>query len=140
MAQAKKTKRSPMSDEHKGALAAGRDQGRAVRRYLEALEQNRPKRGRKRTPDSIKKQLAGIEEKLATADALSKVNLIQLRMDLQRELDTKVEAVDMSEVEEGFLRAAKEYGARRGISYAAWREAGVGPEILRKAGITRAAV
>ena len=33
----KRTK-TPMSDQHKEALAIGRDQGRAVRRYLEALE------------------------------------------------------------------------------------------------------
>ena len=35
----KKTrKRTPMSDEHKAALAKGREEGRIVRRYLEALE------------------------------------------------------------------------------------------------------
>ena len=38
-----------MSDEHKAALAEGRAQGRAVRAYLEALEANKPRRGRKRT-------------------------------------------------------------------------------------------
>ena len=42
-----------MSNEHKQALAEGREQGRGVRLYLEALEKNRPKRGRKRTSDSI---------------------------------------------------------------------------------------
>ena len=36
-----------MSDAHKEALAEGREQGRAVRRYLEALEANKPRRGRK---------------------------------------------------------------------------------------------
>jgi hypothetical protein len=65
--------------------------------------------------------------------------MIQQRMDLQRELDAKSEAVDMTEVEQGFLRAAKEYGTRKGITYAAWREAGVAPEVLRKAGISRGA-
>ena len=35
-----------MSEEHKAALAEGREQGRVVRRYLEALESQRPKRGR----------------------------------------------------------------------------------------------
>ncbi len=44
-----------MSAEHKAALAKGREEGRAVRRYLEALEEQRPRRGRKRTPESIKK-------------------------------------------------------------------------------------
>src|SRR5689334_9539098 len=46
MAPKKKTR--AMSDEHKAALAEGRAQGRAVRLYLEALEANKPKRGRKR--------------------------------------------------------------------------------------------
>lgn len=48
-AAVKKRPRTRMSDQHKAALAEGREQGRAVQRYLEALEQNRPKRGRKRT-------------------------------------------------------------------------------------------
>jgi hypothetical protein len=139
MSQAKKQQRAPMSSEHKDALAAGRDLGRAVRRYLEALDQNKPKRGRKRTPDSIQKQLTDIEQKLPSADALARVQMIQRRIDLQRELDTKSEAIDMTEVEKDFLRAAKEYGTRKGITYAAWREAGVAPEVLRKAGIARAA-
>ena len=60
-------------------------------------------------------------------------------MDLQRELDTKSESVDMNELEQGFLRAAREYGERKGITYAAWREAGVSADVLRKAGIGRGA-
>ena len=59
-AMATKRARRPMSDEHKAALAEGRNQGRAVRGYLEALEAHKPKRGRKRTPDSIKKRLERI--------------------------------------------------------------------------------
>ena len=51
-AKTKRT-RSPMSDSHKAALAEGREQGRAVRRYLEALEAHKLKRGRKRTQESI---------------------------------------------------------------------------------------
>ena len=51
-------KKTAMSDAHKAALAQGRAAGnRAVRNYLEALEAHKPKRGRKRTPDSIKKRL-----------------------------------------------------------------------------------
>ena len=59
-----------MSDEHKAALAQGRSEGRAVREYLEALRANKPKRGRKRTPDSIKKRLAVIDDQLESADPL----------------------------------------------------------------------
>src|SRR2546426_2494906 len=81
-----KRSRTPMSDSHKAALAEGREQGRAVRRYLEALEAHRPKRGRKRTPASIKKRLAAIEERLADADPLARPPLLEERMNLQREL------------------------------------------------------
>lgn len=127
-----------MTDEHKAALAEGRSQGRAVRRYLEALEANRPRRGRKRTPDSIQKRLGEIESKLATADALSRLQLLQERMNLTQELSSKDEAIDLSELEAGFVESARGYGERKGISYAAWREAGVDAAVLKRAGITRA--
>ena len=55
-----------MTAEHKQALAAGRNEGRAVKAYLDALEQNRPRRGRKRTTDSVKKRLAVIEKSSPT--------------------------------------------------------------------------
>ncbi len=126
-----------MTDAHKEALAIGREQGRAVRRYLEALEAHRPKRGRKRTADSIQKQLAAIEQKLPTADPLTRVQLIQQRMDLQNELTQKGETVDMAALEADFVRAAREYGERKGITYAAWREAGVDAGVLKRAGISR---
>ena len=71
-----------MSDSHKAALAEGREQGRAVRRYLEALEAHKPKRGRKRTQESIEKRLAGIEEQLPDADPLTRLHLVQERMNL----------------------------------------------------------
>src|SRR5688500_15570047 len=129
--------RTPMSDSHKEALAVGRDQGRAVRRYLEALEAHKPKRGRKRTVDSIKKRLDTIEQSLPNADALTRVQLIQERMNLARELETKQAGVDLGELEADFVKAAKESGDRKGISYAAWREAGVDARVLKAAGIGR---
>ena len=51
-----------MSDSHKAALAKGREEGRVVRAYLEALETTKPRRGRKRTVESIRKKLAAIEK------------------------------------------------------------------------------
>src|SRR5947209_20418106 len=74
-----------MSEEHKAALAEGREHGRVVRRYLEALESHRPRRGRKRTPESIAKRLAAIDERLANADPLSRLHLLQERTDLEQE-------------------------------------------------------
>jgi hypothetical protein len=134
---ARTAKRSSMSESHKAALAEGREQGRAVRRYLEALEAHKPKRGRKRTPESIQKRLSAIEEQLSTADPLTRVHLVQERMNLESELAAGDNAVDMAALEEGFVTAAGSYGQRKGITYAAWREAGVDPSVLRRAGIRR---
>jgi hypothetical protein len=126
-----------MSNEHKDALAEGRRQGAAVRRYLEALDAHRPKRGRKRTADSIEKRLAVIEESIGSAGPVERLQMIQERMNLQGELASMGNAVDLAGLEAEFVGAAKGYGDRKGISYAAWRELGVAPDVLRRAGITR---
>lgn len=131
-------RRGSMSDEHKAALAHGRDQGRAVRRYLEALEQARPRRGRKRTRESVERRLEPVEKQLVEASGVERLRLIQQRLDLRAELDAMVgNGVDLVELEDDFVNAAAEYGARRGLSYSAWREAGVSPAVLRRARITR---
>jgi hypothetical protein len=126
-----------MSKEHKAALAEGRDQGRAVRRYLEALEANKPKRGRKRSPDSMKKRLAAVEDEIAAADPLKRLHLVQERLDLQAALEASESTVDIAALEKEFISAAATYSERKGISYSAWRELGVPSNVLDKAGISR---
>lgn len=126
-----------MSDEHKAALAEGRNQSRSVRRYLEALDAHRPKRGRKRTPESMQKRLDRIEADLASADPLKRLRLIQERLDLSAELAVAGERVDLSGHEEEFVGAAASFSQRKGISYAAWRELGVDAAVLKRAGIRR---
>jgi len=130
-------KKTTMTREHKDALAAGRGEARDVKAYLEALQQHRPKRGRKRTPDSIRKRLTAIEAELASAAPLQQLQLVQERMDLTTELEHLSEKVDLSALEKRFVKSGKGYSARKGISYAAWRELGVPGEVLSKAGITR---
>jgi hypothetical protein len=130
-------KRTPMSNEHKAALAEGRDQGRAVRRYLEALDANKPRRGRKRTPDSVKKRLSAIDTEIATADPLRRVHLVQERSDLQAALEATESTVDIDALETDFVAAAAPYSERKGISYATWREVGVPAAVLQRAGISR---
>jgi len=133
------SKKRTMSDDHKAALAVGRAQSRAVSTYLEAIEANKPKRGRKRTADSINARLAKIEASLADADPLSALNYRQERIDLQAELRAMSESVDLDAIEAEFVKAAKGYGERKGITYAVWREAGVPADVLGKAGISRGA-
>ena len=126
-----------MSAEHKRALAVGRDEGRAVRQYLEALEAHKPKRGRKRTPETIERRLQRVEDELATADPLSRVLLVQEQMDLHAELENTPETIDLDALESDFVKAAAGYSQRKGISYTAWRTVGVDADVLRRAGIPR---
>ena len=126
-----------MSDDHKAALAEGRNQGRAVRRYLEALEAHKPKRGRKRTPESMQKRIDKIDAELDGAEPLKRVQLIQERLDLTAELGSAGTSVDLTNLEQGFIDAAAAYSARKGISYAAWRQLGVEAAVLKRAGIRR---
>ena len=130
-------RRQPMTRAHKDALARGRDEGRAVRRYLEALERNRPRRGRKRSPESVKKRLADVDERLGSADPLARLHLLQEKADLQAELARASSTNDIGTLEKAFVKVAKAYGQRKGIEYNAWRAAGVSAAVLQRADITR---
>jgi hypothetical protein len=126
-----------MSEDHKQALAAGRSEGRAVRAYLEALDRNKPKRGRRRTAESITKRLEQIELDIPYVDPLTRVHLVQEQFDLQSELEGQGEGEDLSALEDAFVEVVKGYSDRRGLTYPAWREVGIDPGVLRRAGIAR---
>lgn len=129
--------KTPMTPEHKVALEKGRANSRAVSDYLEALESTRPKRGRRRTPDSITTRLGKLETELTEASGVKKVQLLQERRNLNTELVSLGETVDISGLEAGFVRAAKSYSDSKGIAYATWREAGIPTGVLTRAGLTR---
>ncbi len=126
-----------MSDEHKAALAQGRHESRVVRDYLEALRSSKPKRGRKRTAESIQKRLAKIESELAAADPLNELLLLQERRDLQDEFEALGSGADVNAAEDEFVAVARSYSQRRHISYATWREIGVDAAVLKRAGVPR---
>jgi hypothetical protein len=134
---AAKPRHPAMSDAHKQALARGRDEGRAVRRYLEAVEHQRPRRGRRRTPDGIERRLEHVRTSLATADPLSRLHLLQEESDLEAELRRFSAADAVADLERAFVKVAKAYGERKGIGYNAWRQAGVPAHVLSQAGITK---
>lgn len=136
---APKKTRSKMSSDHKAALAEGRRNSRAVKAYLEALHENRPKRGRKRTPESINKQLQALEAELEDADPMQELLLVQKRRDLESALAGLENKVDISALEDEFVRHAAAYAASKGISYASFREVGVPADVLKRAGISRSA-
>ncbi len=128
-----------MSADHKAALAKGREEGRIVRQYLEALESSKPRRGRKRTPDSIRKRLGTIDNQLAAADPLTRLHLVEEKQRLEAELASAGKTVDVGALEKSFVKVARQYGERKGISYSAWRTVGVSASVLQQAKIPRSA-
>ena len=125
-----------MSQAHKDALAEGRRQSRAIKQYLEALGSRRP--GRPVTPESIRARIARIADKLAQeSDPLKRVDLHQAKLDAETALQQAESAADIEALEAGFVSNAGPYSSRKGISYAAWREAGVPATVLKRAGIAR---
>ena len=126
--------RTKMTETEKSEVAAIRD-------YLKALEQSAPQRGRKRTPESVGRQIATLEGELAGASVTKRLGLIQQRIELEADLEalSQASSVDLTALEAGFATYAAAYGGRRGISYAAWREIGVSSATLKSAGIRRSA-
>ncbi len=126
-----------MTQGHKDAIASGRTETKAVRAYLEALDDMKPRRGRPRSKESTQKRLAAIVEEIPTAKPERRLQLIQLRIDLTAELASLAAAPDIAPLVEEFCRHAVSYGARHNISVQAWREVGVPQAVLERAGITR---
>ena len=44
---------------------------------------------------------------------------------------------DLGELEKQFIKVARSYGERKGISYCTWRSAGVPAAVLQSAGVAR---
>jgi len=125
-----------MTQEHKDALARGRREARAIKSYLEALGSRRP--GRPVTPDSLRQRIERLETKIdAEADPLRRVDLVQQRLDAAESLKRVSASADLAALEGGFIEHARGYSERKGITHAAWREAGVPASVLRKAGVAR---
>jgi hypothetical protein len=126
-----------MTDEHKAALAKGRAEGRIVRDYLEGLRATKPKRGRKRTPETIARRLEAIDRELLSASPIDELLLIQERKNLDAERAAMSNSIDMDALEQDFVGVAKSYSDSKAISYSSWRDVGVPASVLKAAGINR---
>lgn len=111
-----------------------------MRRYLSAVEGARPGRGTKRTGDAIGNRITKVDELLVSADPLTRVHLTQERIELHAEYVrvTNGNSGDPAQYERDFIRVARSYGDRNGITYAAWRQVGVDAAVLERAGIHKA--
>jgi hypothetical protein len=125
-----------MSAEHKEALAQGRREASAIKKYLGALGRRRP--GRPVTPESLKKRVADLSGRLSgEANALRAVEIRQQILDAEKALAEADTAASVDQLEKGFVQYAASYSDRKGISYAAWRQSGVPAQVLKKAGVRR---
>jgi hypothetical protein len=123
-----------MSKEHKAALAQGRLEARSVKAYLASLGPK--KRGRPVSKDSLQKRISDIDSKLKTeANPLRRLDLMQSRAEAEQTLGTVGTGPDQEALAADFVKHARAYSDRKGISYATWREFGVPADVLRKAGI-----
>tara|TARA_B110000037_G_scaffold214480_1_gene270426 strand:+ start:324 stop:740 length:417 start_codon:yes stop_codon:yes gene_type:complete len=134
---AKRGPKTPMTDEHKAALAKGRVEGRVVREYLEGLRATKPKRGRKRTAETVATRLETIDAELESASPIDELLLVQERRDLRSELESMSDMIDMKQLEAEFVALAKSYSQSKQISYQSWRDVGVEASVLKAAGISR---
>jgi hypothetical protein len=127
-----------LSAAHKRALAEGRTMSAAVDRYLSAV--NTPKRrGRKVSKAALVQRHADATAKAKTATGVDRVLIAQELRDLETRI-ANVEATNSSDIkglESAFVKIAKRFGENRGISYSAWRDAGVPAVVLKKAGVPR---
>ncbi len=129
--------RGELTPEHKEALARGRQEGKVVRDYLEALHAE-GRRGRPVDRQSLEARIERLQSQINEApDAARRVELIQQRLDAERKLAGLEGSADRQSLERDFIEVAKAYSERRGISYTAWREVGVPAAVLREAGIAR---
>ena len=120
-----------MTEEHKAALAQGRRESAGIKAYLGSLQITK-KRGRRPTPERVDELQ---EQAAAEFDPLKRLELVQKRLDVEKQLAAPT--VDVEVLEDGFVEYAAQYGARKGITYPAWREVGVPASVLKAAGINR---
>ena len=130
-------KSTAMSAAHKAALAKGRAQSRAVRDYLEMLQKD-GRRSSNLSPDQINAKIHELSTRIEDEpNPANRLELVQKRLDLEEQLKSADEGPDPEALEKAFVKAAKEYSERKGISYPAWREVGVPAATLREAGVPR---
>ena len=118
----------------RAAPISDRRQARAIKAYLTALQSRKP--GRPVTKKSLEERLGRLTEKIeSTDDPLGAVELIQKRLDLEKALAEFDERSDFDMLQADFVRCAKPYSERKGITYTAWRQVGVPASVLKAAGI-----
>ena len=126
----------PMGAEHKASLIAGRARAATVRRYLELLEGSKAK-AKGGSAESIERRLAQIDQQLASAPPLKRLQLLQEQEEARRHLASLAGEAQLAQAEADFVAVAREYATQKRIGHKAWRSVGVPAAVLKRAGIAR---
>jgi len=132
--------RRSLAPSHKQALAQGRAESAIVNRYLLALGTTK-RRGRPLSKERMTRRFDAAHRQLAASTGLAKLVAAQEIRDLKGALDelAQRDPQRLRSLEDAFVRVARRFSERRGISYEAWREVGVPAAILRRAKVARRA-
>ncbi len=108
-----------------------------LKRYLEMIsEQSNP--GRRFSKGDLEERLAKTIDAIGNEDnLLTKLELTQRRMDLEKRINGLEDADDPADAEAEFIKVAQGYAERKGITYSAFRDVGVPATILAKTGVRR---
>jgi len=134
----KRSNKRALSPAHTRALAEGRTMSATVDRYLAAATAPK-RRGRKVSAATLERRLVSAKGRFKTAAGVDKVLAAQEIRDLQTKIAQQKTAVgvDIKSLEASFVKIAKKFGENRGVSYGAWRDAGVPTQVLKRAGVAR---
>jgi hypothetical protein len=135
---AARKKNNDLTPEHIAAMTAGRLETLAVKAYLLALKEEHLPGRKRRSLESLRKQVAILESAIPQADdPIKQLQLVQTRRNIITELRERETENDIAALESKFVQYAKAYSTRKGIEYETWREMGVPPAVLIRAGIKR---
>jgi hypothetical protein len=116
-----------------------RAEGKIIRDYLNALDARAEldgRRGPRITPERIQGKIDSINEQLVHAKGVNKLQLVQAKLNLERQLGDLDSSEDLEDLEEQFTAVVARWAERKGISYSALRAVGVPAAVLRTAGVT----
>ncbi|MFM8238174.1 MAG: hypothetical protein ACKOBG_10565, partial [Actinomycetota bacterium] len=85
-------------------------------------------------------RLRAAQSRSRSATGVEKVVAAQEVRDLRAKLTEAKgtgNGTDLKAVEAAFVKVARKFGEARGITYGAWRDAGVPAAVLKKAGVAR---
>jgi len=134
---ARRSQTPALSASHKRAMAEGRRLSTVVDRYLAALNTRKPA-GRRVSTATLRARLVDARTGAARASGVERLVAAQAVRDLQGKLAQRAaKVVDLPALEAEFVKVAKKFGEKRGVGYGAWRDAGVPPQVLKRAGVKR---